>query len=123
MERMIMALICNVSRPEEPLPPDALEHRNSAARWDDLYRINEGFIESGSAYFSQAFAETLGLVSDIELHDLEQGQLRFACIRELLGHSMEQYKTCLELDERSGLGDHHEARLRSLGLDMRGTQE
>jgi hypothetical protein len=31
----------------------------------ELYGDSEKFIESGSAYFSQAFAEALGLVSEI----------------------------------------------------------
>jgi hypothetical protein len=109
-----MALICNVQ---------TQENHSTGGDWDELYSKNEGFIESGSAYFSQAFAETLGLVSDIELHNLEQAQLRLGSIRALLLHSLEQYRTSLDVDDRTGLANHHESTLRRELPDRRSIEQ
>jgi hypothetical protein len=108
-----MALICNVQTQEN----------HTGGDWGEIYRKNEGFIESGSAYFSQAFAETLGLVSDIELHNLEQAQLRLGSIQALLIHSLEQYRTSLDVDDRTGLASHHESTLRRGLPDLRSVEQ
>lgn len=92
-----------------------------AGDWGSLYRQNEKAIESGSAYFSQAFAEALGLVSDVELHDLEQARLRLGAIASLLGHAIREYDISLDIDTRTGLGDFHEGQLRKSGLNSEGT--
>jgi len=116
-----MALICNVV--QNVAQTEGPEGHSSNGDWGEVYRRNERFIESGSAYFSQAFAEALGLVSDLELHNRERAQLRLASISALLGHSVEQYSTSLDIDDRSGLAEHHEATLHRLGLDLRGTEQ
>jgi len=107
-----MAFICNVQQ-------DVGVH--SGSNWERLYQENERFIESGSAYFSQAFAEALGLVSDIELHDPNRGQLRLAAIASLLDHAIEQYATSIIVDADTGLGDYHDKLLRDSGLNFSGT--
>ena len=90
--------------------------------WNDIYLTNERFIESGSAYFSQAFAEALGLASDLELHDTERAQLRIQSIGALLSRAIDQYTTSLDVDDRTGLTEHHEGLLRSFGLDQKGVE-
>jgi hypothetical protein len=113
-----MSLVCNVKK-EEAAPPAAY----APERWDDVYRENERYVESGSSYFSHAFSEALGLVADIEMHDLERATLRAEAISALLAAAQEQYRLSMDIDHRSGLMQYHESQLRHHGLDKEGLTE
>jgi len=110
-----MSLVCNVE--QQTLPPTS----QTSDPWADVYRENEKFVESGSAYFSQAFAEALGLVADIELHDVQRAELRLQAMSALLAAAMEQYERGMDIDSQTGLLKHHEERLREIGLNREGT--
>jgi hypothetical protein len=88
-----------------------------------MYRDSEICIESGSAYFAQAFAEALGLVSDIELHDTERAKLRLQSMGCLLEHALQQYGTASELGIENGLNAYHEKKLREEGLNFEGIRK
>jgi hypothetical protein len=110
-----MAMVCN-----KVVESAASGRGQEGGQWEALYRDNETFVEHGSAYFSQAFAEALGIVSDIELHDLERARLRLGAIMTLLYHAIQQYEAGLDADARTGLEAFHEDRLRKAGLDFEG---
>jgi len=110
-----MAQICNKVVVDQP---ESVHER--VGDWESLYRENEKFVEYGSAYFSQAFAEALGIVSDIELHDLERARLRLGTIATLLEHAIQQYGAGLDADAHTGLEAFHENRLRKIGLNFAG---
>jgi hypothetical protein len=105
-----MAVICNVKTEARPTGPT------------ESYDQSEKYIESGSAYFAQAFAEALGLTSDLELHDLYRAELRLRSMDVLLAHALKEYDGALELYEQTGLFDYHERKLREAGLDLEGTR-
>jgi len=109
-----MSLICNVQIEITGEPG------GNSAQWSSVYESNEEYIESGSAFFSQAFAEALALVSDLELHDVGRAWLRLEAISALLSDALEQYEASVELDSQTGLGDYHEARLREVGVNFDG---
>lgn len=113
-----MALICNVQR-----QPDLPAGQGAAASEASLYLDNERYIEAGSAYFGQAFAEALGLTSDIELHNLEGAGLRLRSIASLLEYALRQYEAAVEFGSRSGLNEYHERKLREAGLDPKGVRQ
>jgi len=107
-----MALVCNVKQ----LQGNTLEETA-------LYLDTERHIEGGSAYFGQAFAEALGLVSDIELHNPEGAGLRLRSIASLLEHALRQYEAAMESGSRSGLNEYHERKLREGGLNTEGIRQ
>jgi len=104
-----MALVCNrrtqISTAQKP-DDDAL-----------LYLDTERSIEAGSAYFGRAFAEAIGLICDIELHDREGAALRLRSVASLLEHALREYEVALDLGSRSGLNEYHERKLRAAGLE------
>jgi len=111
-----MALICNVAQNEafpSVFPSDGEQ--------TEVYSVSEKYIESGSAYFAQAFAEALGLVSDLELHDLYRAELRLGSMDILVTHALEEYGRAAELYEQTGLNEYHERKLREAGLNVEGT--
>jgi len=114
-----MAQICN--KVEELAQKPKQRADDTIGDWESVYRENERFVESGSAYFSQAFAEALGLVSDIELHDVERARVRLEAVSMLLDYAIQQYTTSVDVDDRTGLQQFHESRLRDIGLDYEGT--
>jgi hypothetical protein len=85
-----------------------------------LYLDSERHIEAGSAYFGQAFAEALGLISDIELHNPQGAGLRLQSIASLLDYALRQYDVSMEFGSKSGLIEYHERKLRESGLDLEG---
>lgn len=85
-----------------------------------LYLDSERYIEAGSAYFGQAFAEVLGLISDIELHNPEGAGLRLQSIASLLDYALRQYEASMEFGSKSGLIEYHDRKLREGGLDPEG---
>lgn len=87
-----------------------------------IYDDSERYIESGSAYFAQAFAEALGLTSDLELHDPYRAELRLRSMDVLIAHALQEYDGALRLYEQTGLNDFHERKLREAGLDFEGTR-
>jgi|SRR5215203_3782849 len=103
-----MALICNVVKQEEMRT--------------EVYDVSEKHIESGSAYFAQAFAEALGLVSDLELHDLYRAELRLGSMNALITYALEEYDRAAGIFEQTGLRDYHERMLHEAGLDLEGTR-
>lgn len=105
-----MAQVCNVQQAVDPGGQNA------------LYLESERYIEGGSAYFVQAFAEVLGLISDLELHDPERAQLRLLSTSSLLECALRQYVAAVESGSRSGLYEYHERKLREVGLDSRGVR-
>lgn len=107
-----MGQVCNVKK--------EFASGQDPVKWGTLYRENEKLIESGSAFFVQAFAEALGVVSDIELHDVNRAQIRLAAIAALLGQATKQYNGSMKMDDETGLGSYHESTLRKLGLDVQG---
>jgi hypothetical protein len=68
----------------------------------------------------QAFAEALGLVSDIELHLSDGPNMRLQSITSLLSHAIRQYVAAVECGDRSGLNKYHEKRLQQAGLNSEG---
>jgi hypothetical protein len=112
-----MAVNCNKVPEAEPEVP--VEGSSRTGTWNQVYNENEKYIESGSAYFSQAFAEVLSLVSDLELHDLYRAQLRLAGSAALLSAALEQYELGIRVDADTGLDEYHERRLRDSGLDLK----
>jgi hypothetical protein len=110
-----MSLICNVRTQIDP-------GQGATADEPSLYLDNERYIEAGSAYFGQAHAEAMGLVSDIELHNFEGAGLRLRSIASLLEYALRQYDDAVEFGSRSGLTKHHQRKLREAGLDYEGVR-
>lgn len=75
--------------------------------WSATYARNEVHVEAGSAHFSHAFAAVLGLVGDIELHDLQRGKLRLRSIAGTLERAIDEYRTSITMDRETGLDEHH----------------
>jgi len=109
-----MTLICNVK--------EQISNSGQGASAGDtsLYLDSERHVEAGSAYFGQAFAEALGLISDIELHNPEGAGLRLQSIASLLDYALRQYEASMEFGSKSGLIEYHERKLREGGLDPEG---
>jgi hypothetical protein len=119
-----MALICNTQPQFAPNGHrDALREEEASGGWWKVYLGGEHHIESGSAYFSQAFAEALGLVSDLELHDLGRAGLRLRTMAILLEHALQQYDAAMEFGAQTGLTEHHERKLQEAGLDSGGIRQ
>jgi len=97
--------------------PESREIKGLDDEWVAVYLENETFIETGSAYFAQAFADAASLIADVELHDLGRGRLRIASMGLLLNSAIGAYERSLELDEITGLSAHHADRLREAGVD------
>jgi hypothetical protein len=112
-----MAAICN--RQQQRAVP---QESPSGKEKTELYGESEKHIESGSAYFAQAFAEALGYISDLELHDLYRAELRLRSMSILITHALEEYDNASKFDARTGLIDYHERMLREAGLNFEGTQ-
>lgn len=93
-----------------------LKFSTAADKWVKVYLENESFIESGSASFAQAFAEALGVIADVELHDLGRAKLRLNSIGRLLSNALTQYDQSMQLGEATGLLEHHASRLRDEGV-------
>ena len=109
-----MSNTCNVK--ELILPHGSLE---SDAEWATVYLNNEVLIESGSAFFAQGFAEAMGIVADVELHDLGRATMRRKSIDRLLGTALKKYEESVALDESTGLMDFHQERLRDAGISRK----
>lgn len=107
-----MSLICNK---QQDVTTEVVRGELSKAVLD-----NEGYIESGSAYFARAFAETLGLLSDLELHNPAGAELRLRSMAFLLEHALKQYESSVEFGVATGLDKDHEDRLREAGLSFEG---
>jgi hypothetical protein len=88
-----------------------------------LYLDSEHYIEAGSAYFVRAFAEVLGMTSDLELHNLEGAELRLRSTASLLEHALRQYETAVESGAKSGVNQYHDRKLREAGLDSKGASQ
>jgi len=110
-----MALICNRQQ-QGPA-------REASASDASLYLDNERYVEAGSAYFAQAFAEALTLISDVELHNIEGAELRLRSISSLLDYALRQYEAAVEFGTKSGLNEYHERKLRKAGLDREGARQ
>jgi len=110
-----MVAICNVK-------VEALHEIDGGplTEWDRLYFSNEHRIESGSAFFAQAFADALGVVTDLELHDPAGAELKLQSITFLLERALEQYEAAQEFESWTGLSEFHERRLREAGLNFEG---
>lgn len=115
----VMALICNVQPQVEIRAPNAPVSGESS----NVDLDHERFIESGSAYFAQAFAEVLGLVSDLELHDPRGAELKLRSMAFLLDRALEQYEAAVEFESQTGLSESHERKLREAGLDLEGVRQ
>jgi hypothetical protein len=111
-----MALICNTV--QNILRDKTVNGESSKVDLD-----HERYIESGSAYFAQAFAEALGLVSDLELHNPERAGLRLQSMTFLLDHALKQYEDAVEFGSQTGLSEYHERRLRESGLNLAGSRQ
>jgi len=118
-----MALICNVPKVEQELHQSVAGDSRVSGEWWKVYLGNEQYIESGAAYFAQAFAEALGIVTALELHDPRGAELKISSIAYLLERALEQYEAAVEFSARSGLGEFHERRLREAGLDLGGVRQ
>jgi len=105
-----MALICNTA---EARARDQKELTNPGP-WMD----NECYIEAGSAYFARAYAEALGMTSDIELHNPAGAELRLQSMAFLLDHALKQYDAAMKLGTETGQSHQHEQQLREAGLDF-----
>jgi hypothetical protein len=108
-----VSVICN--KVEESL----LGEQEKAKAYE---RDSEKHIESGSAYFAQAFAEALGLVSDVELHDPHRAELRLRSMDILIIHALKEYDKAGRIDTQTGLTEYHERALREAGLDFEGVR-
>jgi hypothetical protein len=108
-----MSLICNVKK----------QSHDSTGEWSKAYLDNEGYVESGSAYFAQAFAEALGLISDIELHNPTGARLRLRSMASLLEYALKEYKAAVEFGSATGLNEYHEESLREAGLNFEGVRQ
>lgn len=119
-----MAVICNVvvQSPSGSLSLDPSLAETVGQEWRELYLNNEPNIESGSAYFSQAFAEAAGVTSDLELHDPRSAGLKLQSISFLLSRALEQYEAAVKFESWTGLSEYHERRLREAGLDLEGVR-
>jgi hypothetical protein len=104
-------MVCNTA---------TIDNRPTAsASEQSLYLDSEHYIEAGSAYFSQAFGEVLGSLSELELHNIFAARLKLQSAQSLLTYAVEQYRTSLDFAARSGLAEGHEKKLREAGLDGR----
>ncbi len=112
-----MAAICN--RQQALAVP---QESPSGEEKTELYGESEKHIESGSAYFARAFAEALGLVSDLELRDLYRAELRLRSMSVLITHALKEYDSASRISAQTGLIDYHERMLREAGLNFEGTQ-
>jgi len=83
------------------------QDRSGGGAFREKYARPEVHVEAGSAYFSQAFGESLALVADLELHDLTRVQLRTQSIAALLGNARDEYCLADRMDSETGLGDYH----------------
>jgi len=115
-----MALVCNTVLSRQARSTSGQAATASEA---SLHLDNERYIEAGSAYFGQAFAEALGLISDLELHNPERAGLRLRSIASLLEYALGQYEASVEFGSRSGLNEYHERKLRDAGLDREGVRQ
>jgi len=114
-----MSAICNTVQQEEPT---SFAGRSSLNPWQQAYLDSDKLVASGSAYFAQAFADVMGLVSDEELNDPARGRLRLCSIGSLLDEAIREYEAAADFDARSGLDEYHERALRQAGLDEDGTR-
>jgi len=108
-----MVRICNTVQPEFT--------GSSLGGWEKAYSDSDKLIASGSAYFAQAFADVLGLVSDEELNDLSRGRLRLLSADALLRRAIREYESAADFDSQTGLDEYHQTVLESAGYDENGT--
>lgn len=106
-----MSVICNKRQDTKKRPPSNVGIGN-------VYLENESYVESGSAYFAQAFAESICLLSDLELHDPGRASLRLKATDFLLASAQKQYESALASGSTTGLNKYHEDMLRRAGLDF-----
>jgi hypothetical protein len=115
----MMTLICNVKVQTQA----TMSGDSSGDSWEFTINESERYIESGSAYFAQAFAEALSLISDLEVHNPERAGLRLQSMAFLLEHALKQYETSMEFGSRTSLDEYHERKLREVGLSFEGVRQ
>lgn len=114
-----MTLICNTVVRDVEAKLDTATTTGEES-WEVHFNKSERHIESGSAYFAQAFIEALNLISDIELHNPGGAGLRLQSMTFLLEHALKQYDISMKLGSSTGLNEYHERKLRKAGLDFEG---